>query len=602
VDGPPSPEAPPAGVVIVEGQITTAIGAGHADVTVTVHRKLPDGSQGELLGTATTDKMGDFAVRAPSRVSGPVIVTVTQPMFAPLVREFDLNPDEPPPFIGEELQGNATVIGRVIDALTRKPVAGAAVKLEAAYREWTATTDDGGEFSLSHVVPGKGRLIVEASRYGREVQPVAELENFGELLIEVKPERTLHLTIVSQSNQPIPGVTVECYDEPRDDYRLAVTDAAGSVSITGLHFDTGRLLLRLTHEDYVSSADFDRILALPRENLEHRETLVMPRAGTLTGRVTDKQTGKPVNGARLVVGTEPTEKGPRAWTDDRGQFTLPGVPAGQAVVTIHAVDYAPELVQTEVTAGQTANVEIGLGPAATLRGSIRDENDKPVPQAHVVATRWRGHATLGLRAVTDTEGSFVIVNAPADEFEVTVYAAGNELAKQTIRAGGEQPVVITVSSAALLADRVSTLAVGGQAPELKVTTLTGQVLESSAWKGKVVLVQFWATWCAPCVAELPHLEAVARQFGQRPDFVMLGISLDHDEKTLRDFVAKRGITWPQVFGETGGAYDAATRFDVRAIPAIFLLDAQSKIIESDLRGARIEAAVRKALGVEKQPQ
>lgn len=108
------------------------------------------------------------------------------------------------------------------------------------------------------------------------------------------------------------------------------------------------------------------------------------------------------------------------------------------------------------------------------------------------------------------------------------------------------------------------LARARMAPPFTVTTTDGQQISMDDLQGKVVLLDFWATWCAPCREALPHMRDVARKFQGQP-LVVLSVSLDSDEQKWKDFVAKNEMTWPQY--RDGGFTGAASKmFGVTAIP------------------------------------
>jgi peroxiredoxin len=583
--------------VVVEGQVIDSVGAGHEGVVVSVRRKAKEGGEGELIGTATTDELGDFKVTAAEPIRGDVVVTFSKPMYATLVREVHVGESEWPEFLAEQLGGNVVVIGRVIDALTNKPVAGAPVTLQASYDELEAKTDDNGQFTIKGASPGPGELIVEAKGYGREMQLVRHLEDFGEIVVRVKPERILHLKTVDDVGKPIAGVAVECYDQRRDDFRTYVTDKQGSVTMRGIHFDAAVLSLRLTHEEYVSSEGFDRDVETPEDKTESTHELVMQRAGTIAGRATAAGSGQPLNGARVMTGVEYSDLSPRDWADYQGNFTIRGVKPGRAMVTVHLADYAPELKTVEVKAGETTRLEVQLREGAVLRGIVKTETGKPVAGASVDTTKWRGHATLGLRAIADENGDFILNSAPHDEFEVTVSVRGIGRVASVVKAGGDAPVEFILPDAPLgvSGDTPTIVRVGDTAPTLSMTTLEGQPIKLADFKGKTVLLDFWATWCSPCISDLPHLLEVYDKFGKRKDLVIIGVSLDLDEKVLRDFLKKRKMPWYHVYGQAGGAQTAADRYGVNALPAVFVIGPDGKIVAIGLRGKEIVNKVKQVL-------
>jgi thiol-disulfide isomerase/thioredoxin len=123
------------------------------------------------------------------------------------------------------------------------------------------------------------------------------------------------------------------------------------------------------------------------------------------------------------------------------------------------------------------------------------------------------------------------------------------------------------------------------------TTLDGRQISMDSLAGKVVLIDFWATWCGPCREALPHIQKIARKFDGQP-LVVLSISLDSDEDKWKTFVAKNQMTWLQV--RDGGFNGAVSkRFGVSAIPATFSIDADGVLEDQHVGDADIEGKLKK---------
>ena len=131
---------------------------------------------------------------------------------------------------------------------------------------------------------------------------------------------------------------------------------------------------------------------------------------------------------------------------------------------------------------------------------------------------------------------------------------------------------------------------GGDAPEFEATTLDDARLKLSDFRGKVVLIDFWATWCAPCVAELPNVKKAHERFGA-DGFVVVSISFDKDAATAKKFAAKRGMSWPQVWVKGADKSPLAKLYNVVGIPATFLVGPDGKVVAKDLRGDKLISAV-----------
>lgn len=135
------------------------------------------------------------------------------------------------------------------------------------------------------------------------------------------------------------------------------------------------------------------------------------------------------------------------------------------------------------------------------------------------------------------------------------------------------------------------LARARMAPPFTVTTADGANISMDDLQGKVVLLDFWATWCGPCREALPHMKQVAKKFQGEP-LVILSISLDTSEEKWKEFITKNEMTWPQ-YRDGGFTGPIARMFSVRAIPATFTIDADGVLQDEHIGDASIEGKLKK---------
>jgi len=169
----------------------------------------------------------------------------------------------------------------------------------------------------------------------------------------------------------------------------------------------------------------------------------------------------------------------------------------------------------------------------------------------------------------------------AGEHEVARKVYGSLLRKF----GGESP-----NLAQRIKDEIARIdRVGTPAPSVEAVDLAGAPVRLEDLRGRYVLVDFWATWCAPCVVELPRLQAAHAKYRDK-GFEIVAVSLDETKAAVVDFVKARKLPWTQVHNATSNG-DLVEAFGVKNIPATFLIDPKGTIIRLELRGQALDKAL-----------
>ena len=131
---------------------------------------------------------------------------------------------------------------------------------------------------------------------------------------------------------------------------------------------------------------------------------------------------------------------------------------------------------------------------------------------------------------------------------------------------------------------------------LAFTALDGREVDLMKLRGKVVLIDFWATWCGPCIAEMPNVKQVFTDYHDK-GFEVIGVSLDDgkDRQKFIDLVQAEGVTWPQRFEGKGWKDPLVATYTIAGIPAMFLLDQNGMLVSTNARGDKLAAEVKRLL-------
>ncbi len=205
--------------------------------------------------------------------------------------------------------------------------------------------------------------------------------------------------------------------------------------------------------------------------------------------------------------------------------------------------------------------------------------------------------------LTEDEVQFAMMagNALAELGDTEEAVAAMNLFAKYVEANGSpnaEPIVANMRGTA------KKLTLPGNPIEISGTKVDGTEFKIEELKGKVVLIDFWATWCGPCRAELPN---VKEQYDLYHDkgFEVVGISLDEDRAALEEFLTEEKLPWIQLHQNDGSGWknENAARYAIQGIPACFLIDQEGKVVSLECRGEVLPEMLAKLLGpVEKKAE
>jgi RNA polymerase sigma factor (sigma-70 family) len=343
----------------------------------------------------------------------------------------------------QDLEGDhvgSTVNLRIVDQRNDKPLPGVALTLNVDRQPGQrTTTDDTGRAAVAVPAPLPRFLSVVVRKDGFAPvtlwfpSPIREEEIPASYSQAMYATETIGGVVRDEQGQPIAGVSVaptiwtssadirylrEDFQEPAP----ATTDAEGRWQCEGMPagINRNRVSIAFTHPNY-EHVNLPAGQAL--EDVRRGKATVLPRGLELAGRVVDPA-GRPILGAKVLRGSDQFGRDvPRAETDADGQFRFAHVPAGETVLTVQALGYAPALEKAVVRPG-LAPVEFRLEKGRTIQGRVVDAKGEPLAGATVHVDGWRGHRTLDWRMTTDDEGEFRWTDGPPDAFWIGVWREG----------------------------------------------------------------------------------------------------------------------------------------------------------------------------------
>ncbi len=348
-----------------------------------------------------------------------------------------------------------------------------------------------------------------------------------------------------------------------------------------------------------------------------------------------------------------------AVTDDEGHFVFERVPVGQAIIGREIkidtefgsyLTVSSHSISEEIKAGETIRVSIGgTGRPITGKVTVPADYEEPINWAYghnnlslklpeypypenydemTIEERgawyvnWEkseeGKAFLEARrkqyrfyaSKIEHNGSFRIEDVPAGKYQLEISVFKPPVGRQCCSFGepiGEVKHEFEVAEmpggrsdepldiGTLELEIVKHLKVGDEAPLFEIKTLEGKDLKLANYRGKVVLLVFWATWCGPCIVETPMLKELYNTFGKDKRFVMIGLSLDKKAGPAKKYAAENELKWTQGFAGDMSQSAVANDYGIQGIPTTFLIGADGKILGIDHTIEQLKPALSKAL-------
>ncbi len=600
----------PDGEIVVTGTVVDAdTGKPIPEFTVVEGRLSPYGQGIEWMKTRRTDaRDGVFSVQFARRPEAPAVM-LEAPGYIPRASgpigtngtnfSFTLKQGTGPTGILRLPDGNVASNMTVYLADLKNGVYVADEKMEVrenVYRETRRTrTDERGRFSFEPLIDGFAVVVVAPSGYAEvrledlqrnpEVRLQAHARVEGRLMIGAKPAAgetvRLGLAHLPYGAHPRNFPALQLYLTTRTD-------------------DDGRFTFERVPPIAVEVYHEPKVRDSRQGTIAQAQTTKFALQAGETRRIELGGKGRPVIG-KLVVNGYDGEINFRSDVHNlESQLPAPdGLPDPMAL----SKEFSAKFRELKTDAEKTA---------AMADYRVRQERVVDQTRAFYKTDAGRAYHFAKRRDALNfsTDGAFRIEDIPGGKYSIKVelrQGTGDSPSRYS------SPVIAMLSReievpdspggrsdepydlGTLTVEARAVMEVGKKAPDFAVTTLDGRTVKRADFSGKYLLLDFWAVWCGPCVAETPYLKEAWETFKDDSRFAMMGLSLDPEISAPRDYAAKHQLGWIQGFLGEWSTNSLPERYGVQGIPSIFLIGPDGKIVAKDLRGNAIKSAVAKAL-------